>query len=193
MAEAAKSWVAAAGHLPESIAHVVGSSHLERAHFEYPTKVWGGGTAMTDVMAFIPGSIVAVEAKERETFDLAVQDWIVQRAQENPASPPHREQVIERYARALRRSSSELLGIRYQLLQRTLSAALTANKEGRPQAWMIVQSFCADHESNSNWSDFNAFRDLVGAAPVLDGVAVRLAWADDACESQLEAGGERPA
>jgi hypothetical protein len=47
MAEAAKAWVAADGSLPSEIADIVGSDTLERAHFEYPTGVWGGGVAMT--------------------------------------------------------------------------------------------------------------------------------------------------
>jgi hypothetical protein len=59
MAEAAKSWVSAGGYLPESIAAIVGSNDLNVAHFEFPTKVWGGGTAMTDVMAFIPNGVIA--------------------------------------------------------------------------------------------------------------------------------------
>ena len=39
MAEAAKCWVAAGEHLPESIANVVGGNELISAHFEYPTTV----------------------------------------------------------------------------------------------------------------------------------------------------------
>ena len=177
MAEAEKSWVAAPGELPKTVAQVIGSPELERAHFEYPTGVWGGGTAMTDVMAFIPDGVVAVEAKARESFDLLVVDWIIQRARDNPSSPPHRKRVIERYARALDRPYADMLSLRYQLLQRTLSAALTAKKEGRSNAWMVVQSFCADITDNSNFADFTRYCQVVGPAPVLEAVAVGLGWA----------------
>jgi hypothetical protein len=69
MAEAAKSWVAAKDYLPSAIAAVVGTREFDSAHFEYPTHVWGGGTAMTDVMAFLSNAVVAIEGKVDEKFD----------------------------------------------------------------------------------------------------------------------------
>lgn len=63
MAEAAKCWVSAGGYLPKAIADLVGSNELVSAHFEFPTAVGGGGTAMTDVMAILPDCVIAVEAK----------------------------------------------------------------------------------------------------------------------------------
>jgi hypothetical protein len=126
MAEAAKGWVAAGGRLPHSIAKVTGSDELLRAHFEYGTRVWGGGTGQTDVMAFVPDAVIAVEAKVDESFDQIVLDWICAEHRENPRSPPHRLGVIQRYADALAVSLRQLMELRYQLLQRTLCAALTA-------------------------------------------------------------------
>jgi hypothetical protein len=99
MAETAKCWVAAGGRLPQSIVQLVGSDVLDTAHFEYPVKVWGGGTSMTDVMAFIPDGIIAVEGKGRETFDEEVRNWIYKEEAKNPRSPRHRLRVIEEYAR----------------------------------------------------------------------------------------------
>jgi len=115
MAEAAKSWVSAGGYLPSSIAAILGSNDLTAAHFEYPTKVWGRGTAMTDVLAFVPNSVIAVEAKVDEPFDDVVSDWIEREAKRNPRSPPHRQKVIQRYAKALTVDPQSLLGVRYQL------------------------------------------------------------------------------
>src|SRR3974377_919993 len=80
MAEAAKCWVAAGDCLPSTIAAVIGGNELNSAHFEYPTTVWGGGTAMTDIMAFLPNGVVAVEAKLNEPFDVIVSDWIDKKA-----------------------------------------------------------------------------------------------------------------
>jgi hypothetical protein len=126
MAEAAKAWTSAGGYLPLQIAAVIGANELDSAHFEFPTTVWGGGLAMTDVMAFVPGGVIAVEAKLNEPFDHLVSDWITLDAVKNARSPPHRMEVVRRYAVALGVDPERLLEIRYQLLQRTLCAALTA-------------------------------------------------------------------
>jgi hypothetical protein len=164
----------------------VSSNDLTAAHFEYPTKVWGGGTAMTDVMAFIPNSVIAVEAKVDEPFDDVVSHWIEREAKRNPRSPPHRRNVIQRYAKALTVDAESLLDIRYQLLQRTLCASIVAYARGLSEAWMIVQHFPCGAVSDKviNRSDFDAFVALVGNAPVVEGVKVRLAWppGDRSCE-----------
>jgi hypothetical protein len=179
MAEAAKSWVLAGGYLPPSIAAIVGPNELNAAHFEYPTKVWGGGTAMTDIMAFIPNALIAVEAKVDEPFDDLVSVWIEREAARNPRSPPHRQKAIRRYAAALKVEPESLVDIRYQLLQRTLCASIVARARGLSAAWMIVQHFPRGAASDkvTNHSDFDAFVALVGKAPVIEGVRVQLAWA----------------
>jgi hypothetical protein len=181
MAEAAKSWVNARGRLPSSLAKLVGSDLLQAAYFEYCVNVWGGGLSMTDVMAFIPDGLIAVEAKARETFDDHVQAWIDKKARENPRSPPHRRGVIDRYSRAFGINRDALLDLRYQLLQRTLAAALTAKQFGRRSTWMLVQSFaplsCDEHARNR--ADFDRYAATVGEAPVLEGIPVRLGWVDE--------------
>jgi hypothetical protein len=179
MAEAAKSWVSAGGYLPSSIAAILGSNDLTAAHFEYPTKVWGRGTAMTDIMAFIPDGVIAVEAKVDEPFDDVVSDWIEREARRNPRSPPYRQGVIERYAKALTVDPESLLGVRYQLLQRTLCASIVARAKRLSEGWMIVQHFPRSTASDkaTNRSDFDAFVALVGKAPAVEGVKVQLAWA----------------
>ena len=178
MAEAAKCWVAAAGAVPRSIAAVIGSDELVSAHFEFATHVWGGGTAMTDVMAFLPDGVVAVEAKVSEPFDDLVSVWIERNAKKNSKSPPHRRRVIKKYADAFGVPYDDLIAIRYQLLQRALSAAITARSKGASRAWMIVQSFARQQtkEHDRNRADFESFRELVGSAPMLTGQPVRLEW-----------------
>jgi hypothetical protein len=57
---------------------------------------------MTDVMAFIPNGVIAVEAKVNEPFDDVVSDWIERKAESKPTSPPHRRRAIQRYADALK-------------------------------------------------------------------------------------------
>lgn len=178
MAEAAKCWVAANGYLPPAIACVVGGNALIAAHFEYPTGVWGGGTAMTDIMAFVPNGVVAVEAKVNEPFDDLVSSWIFRDEKKNFDSPPHRTTVVQQYAKAFGVKSEQLLNIRYQLLQRTLSAALTAHTRRESNAWMIVQAFLpgTGDGHRSNKCDFDRYVDLVGVAPEIEGVRVQLAW-----------------
>jgi hypothetical protein len=87
MAEAAKCWVAAGDRLPRSISVIVGTDDLIAAHFEYPTSVWGGGIAMTDVMAFVPSGVIAVEAKVNEPFDELVAPWIFSPSNPSMAVP----------------------------------------------------------------------------------------------------------
>jgi len=181
MAEAAKCWCSAGGSLPKSIVEVVGNDQLIAAHFEYPTEVWGRGTSMTDVMAFIPNGVIGVEAKVDEPFGAIVSPWIFEDEKNNPDSPPHRTAVIQQYARALNVSSIKLLDIRYQLLHRTLAAAITAKKHSASNAWMIVQSFSAASNltQSANRSDFDRFFELLGPAPTFNSIQVRLAWVSD--------------
>jgi hypothetical protein len=72
-----------------------------------------------------------------------------------------------------------LLDTRYQLLLRTLCASLVARARSLSEAWMIVQHFPRGAVSDKviNRSDFDAFVAIVGNAPVVEGVKVRLAWA----------------
>ena len=181
MAELAKCWIAAHGQVPDSVAALVGSARLERAHFEYPVTVWGGGTSMTDLMAFLPDTVIAVEGKALESFDEEVSVWIEKEAGKNPRSPTHRKQVATRYAEALGVDLNALLRIRYQLLHRALAAAITAQKTGASKAWMIVQSFgpldSVQHRQNK--ADFDRLLSLVGSAVTLNDVGVNLAWVDE--------------
>jgi hypothetical protein len=137
---------------------------------------------MTDVMAFIPNGVIAVEAKVDEPLDDLVAAWIFREEKNNANSPPHRTRVIQRYASAFGISSVQLLDIRYQLLQRTLCAALAARARDVSQAWMVVQSFTSEKKEagrKNNQSDFDCFTKLVGNAPKIKGVTVRLAWVSD--------------
>jgi hypothetical protein len=178
MAEAAKVWFAANGSLPPCVAAVVGSSDMMRAHFEYPLKVWGRGTSETDVMVFRRECVIAIEAKVDEDFDLTVGVWIDKR--KTASSAANRREATKRYASSFGVPIERVYELRYQLLHRSLSAALAARNHGADEAWMIVQSFCRDHTSNTNKADFERFVSVVGSRPVLNGVPVRLAWVDSA-------------
>jgi hypothetical protein len=61
-------------------------------------------------------------------------EWIEREAMQNPLSPPHRRKVIQRYADTLMVDAERLLGVRYQLLQRTLCASMVARAKGLSEA-----------------------------------------------------------
>jgi hypothetical protein len=133
---------------------------------------------MTDIMAFVPCGVIAVEAKALETFDKVVAEWIVADERKDPTSPPRRRGIIDRYAGAFGVCSSALMECRYQLLHRTLAAALTARDAGASRAWRIVQSFAPSDakEHHRNRADFDRFTNLVGIRPRLAGYTVTLGW-----------------
>jgi hypothetical protein len=132
-------------------------------------------------MAFTPTAAIAVEAKANEYFDDLVSTWIFREEERNPRLPSHRTKVIQQYSSALGIRSVRLLDIRYQLLQRTLCAAITARRAQKSHAWMIVQAFGSNtHEGYSgNKSDYERYLDVVGSAPELYGMRVQLAWASE--------------
>lgn len=129
--------------------------------------------------------VIAVEAKVDEPFDNLVSIWIDIKKKDNPRSPDHRMGVIQQYAKAFGVAYESLLNIRYQLLQRTLCAAITANNNRLSKAWMIVQHFgnANGNGDQTNHSDFNRFLALVGSAPVIEGMPVQIAWAENSVES----------
>ena len=137
-------------------------------------------------MAFVPGGGVAVEAKIDEPFDDVVEAWIGKDAASNPRSPAHRRAVAERYAEALDEPLAGVLGLPYQLLHRTLSAASTALATHADIAWMIMQVFPTTERvprCASQRADFDRFVDLVGPGPVIAGRPFRLAWVDETGQS----------
>ena len=149
---------------------------------EFGVPVWGGGSSETDLMAFMPAGVIAIEAKTDEPFDDVVGTWVEKQATRNPRSPHHRRAIVERYAKAFGVVFDDLLGIRYQLLHRALSAALAARRVGARRAWMVVQSFPTSGRvprCSSQRDDFNRFVALIGHRPVIEGTSVRLAWVDE--------------
>jgi hypothetical protein len=141
LVETARSWLAAKPRLPPRIAEIVGDLELTRVHFEYGMPVLGGGISQTDVMAFAADDVIAVEGKCREPFGEIVSGWIERQAQDNPRSAENRRRAIHRYGEALGTTFEHLCTVHYQLLHRTLSAALVARASAAARAWMIVQSF----------------------------------------------------
>jgi hypothetical protein len=58
-------------------------------------------------------------------------------------------------------------------------ASLAAEAQGMSQAWMVVQAFpsqTGEDGNLTNSSDFDRFTTLIGTAPVIEGVRVRISW-----------------
>jgi len=152
----------------------------QRRHF--PSRATSSNLWKVVLEAGPPKIFAEGEAKVNEPFDDIVSAWIFDKEMTNARSPPHRTKVIQRYARAFGKRSVQLLDIRYQLLQRTLRAALTAAEHGSSRAWMVVHAFSSGAVTDGhqrNRSDFDKFVSLVGSAPTIENVCVRIAWVSD--------------
>jgi hypothetical protein len=178
----AYSWEAAGG-FPSEVSSVLkplfGQVEMLLALPEHKVSLPGGSRPSQNdiwVLGRSPNGLVsiAVEGKVSESFDKTVGEW-------QPQSTPGR---AERYAFLL--SSLGLASapdsIRYQLLHRTVSAIIEAQRFGARDAVMLVHSF----SSTSEWfEDYAAFVTLLGGSPSKDGltsvgprsgVDLHLAW-----------------
>jgi hypothetical protein len=130
---------------------------------------------------------IAVEGKVEEPFGPLVTDWIAD------GSEGKRER-LEQLCGLLRLDPSATGTIRYQLLHRTGSAILEAQRFGASRAMLLVHSF---HPSGKHFSDFRIFscalgvndvqRDELRAAPAVTGPQLTLAWVtDEPAEQAIE-------
>jgi len=93
---------------------------------------------------------IAVEGKVKESFDKYVSQ---------KEMTPGVEARILNLCNRLEISPDDVQGIRYQLLHRTVSAVLEAERYGAEHALMLVHSFCA---SNTSFADYHDFATLLG-------------------------------
>jgi hypothetical protein len=91
---------------------------------------------------------IAVEGKVKEPFDKLVRDWRV-------GSSPGKTHRLEYLARILALPTEQLDEIHYQLLHRTASALIEAERYNAAHAMMLVHSFSQAREH------FDAYRQLV--------------------------------
>jgi hypothetical protein len=109
---------------------------------------------------------IAVEGKVEESFDETVDDWRNRRAAEQlkkgrPAEPSAQAQERLRFlCRLLELDQASVGDLRYQLLHRTASALLEAQRFGATHALMLVHSFS---RSDSWFDDYKCFVDRMGA------------------------------
>lgn len=147
---------------------------------EYKVRPPGGGAASQNDL-FCLGKCqddlvtIMIEGKVDESFDNFVSEWY-----KNPS--PGKVKHLEFLCQALGLDQDRVQGIRYQLLHRTVSAILEAQRFTASKAVMLVHSF----SPTDRWlEDFTAFSALFGieatigkvdAAGSRDGVELFLGW-----------------
>jgi hypothetical protein len=155
---------------------------------EHQVSLPGGGHAsQTDLWALLRTEehllSMAVEAKSGEKLDELVEGWL--RESKHGSGKPARLTFLKE---RLGLSEKPIDHIRYQLLHRTVSALLEAERFTATIAVLLVQSF-GDTEDDSSFADFQTFATLLGT-PIVSGrltevhvpgqVRLLLGWLD--CE-----------
>ena len=118
--------------------------------------------------------VIAVEGKAREPFGEPVSKW-------NTTTGTHAR--LENLCEELGLDPSTVGGLRYQLLHRTVSALIEAERYGASEALMIVHSFDPGDASLSDYQRFaeamavdGATTNAITSAATLRGVNLRLGW-----------------
>lgn len=164
----AHSWEDADGFPPE-VARVLGSSDAEVlrglefvAGFpEWQTPLPGGRRAsQTDLLVQARNAagqlvVIGIEGKVDEPFGPIVSDWYAD-------ATPGKKERLGFLVKRLGVEENDALGLRYQLLHRTVSATLEAEHFGATAAMMLVHSF---DPGNAGHRDFERFKQACAAPP----------------------------
>jgi hypothetical protein len=186
-------WIEA-GAIPVSVDSVLSQSpdlrgiRLINGFFEFQVGLnTRGHASQTDLMAFVDtengAALLAVEGKVKEGFGLSVGTW---------NKTLGKDDRIWSLCDLLGLFYDDLayLNVKYQLVHRTASAVLEAQRRGIHRAVMLVHSF---DPSNSHFRDFHCFSDLFGSAvkepdqisefKTVGGVELSFAWVADPIRS----------
>jgi hypothetical protein len=188
----AYSWHLANGW-PESVARVLAASDLGPLEFivgipEYKVALPGGETAsQTDLFVLARTArgetvAMAVEGKAREEFgDKTVADWRL-------GASVGKQERLRFLKRVLGISDDAALDeTRYQLLHRTASPMIEAERLHADHAVMLVHSFHEPHEEPKWFAEYARFARLLGADPEPDALvpapkaltSLYLGWVSD--------------
>ncbi len=196
---AADLWFSA-NALPPSISAVLtqdpllADAVLLDAFFERAVDLGDGQRpSQTDVMAIVSLSdglgVLAIEAKVDETFGPTVHEWLME-AKDGDFT---RQRRLSHLCDILGLDTNAVGVIRYQLIHRTASAVLEAQRYRAHDAAMLVQSFCP---KRSWYADFVAFVEVMGLevtqagaitkSKVCKGVSLRLGWVAEPSEGPFK-------
>lgn len=201
--EVAVAWEAArqsARGLPPQVAETLDlhdytrGAQLLLAFPEHRVALPGGGHAsQADLWALLrsPGGLIslAVEAKSGESLGEPVETWL---AKASPASGKPTRLAFLRDRLGL--AGRDVARIRYQLLHRTVSAIVEAERFGATLAVLLVQSFGGASDDSSR-ADLRAFARLLSAdeseerlceARVPGTVRLLVGWTTSPCATERE-------
>ena len=124
---------------------------------------------------------IAVEGKASEPFDKTVSEWF-----KKPS--PGKEKRLKFLCEELSLDKNQVSDVRYQLLHRTASAIIEAERFNAHHALMLVHSFSKTQEWFTDYSDFMALfgvsakSDTIQMATNLRGLFLYLGWVSDEVE-----------
>lgn len=132
---------------------------------EYKVALPGGGCASQNdlfVLAKTNKQIlpIMVEGKVNESFGPLVVDW-------EKGMSTGKEKRLQYLCDLLNLKNKNINNIRYQLLHRTASAIITANKYHSNTAVVLIHSFS---QSNKSFIDYSNFINLYNLKAQLDGI-----------------------
>ncbi len=185
----ADTWESAAPWPPKVEVALAGAGFVDLEMLlalpEHEVPLPGGRRAsQTDLFVLARGSggllAIAVEGKAEEPFGVeTVAEW----RHEGSAG---KEKRLAYLLGLLGLADDERTGgLHYQLLHRTASALIEANRFGAPDALMLVHSFSP---TSAHFEAFAAFSEAIGAAPRRDGIVpaatpgdvrLHLGWVSD--------------
>ena len=170
----AYAWMEGQNDFPRSVKSVFASSQVEIfrtiemlfAFPEYKTPLPGGRRPSQSDVFVLAKSMenlvsITVEGKVSESFDKEVSEW---------KTPLTRgKQVRLQYlCDCLGLAPADVDGIRYQLLHRTASALIEADRFNASSALMLVHSFS---QTNEWFEDYRQFAALFGLEAEVDSIA----------------------
>lgn len=167
----AYSWEEADG-FPDEIGEALNSGSEELQNLEplltipeYKVPLPGGiRGSQNDVFVLAANkkglASICIEGKVNESFDRLVSEW-------DPDASRGKRERFDYLVDLLDLTGQDLRNIRYQLLHRTASAIIEANRFHAQFAIMLVHSFSQEHMWYEDFTDFSA---LFGISPVKDHV-----------------------
>ena len=171
--ELAYAWMEDPNDFPRSVRSVFASSQFEvfrtiemlLAFPEYETPLpYGRRASQSDVFVLAKGIgnlvSITVEGKVSEPFDKVVSEW-------TDPPPSRKGERLQYLCDCLGLLPVDVDSIRYQLLHRTVSALIEADKFGASHALMMIHSFS---QINEWFDDFEQFVALFGARAEVDSI-----------------------
>lgn len=169
--------------------HTFNDVELLAAFPEYPVPLPGGGHAsQNDLFVLAKGDrglvSVMVEGKVSENFGETVQAW-------KKDSSAGKRQRLNFMITKLGLETKEIETIRYQLLHRTVSALIQAERFTAQNALVLIHSFSSSQEHFDDYAKFLTLFNVVAekesiVGPIkMSGVDVFFCWATEPSQTQV--------